>query len=76
MEQIRENLRSGQIADVLAAFPACQFKQRFTRCSAPLRAQTEFTAWQLARRGLCRKHASTVEADSVEERIAAADFPE
>lgn len=65
-----------QIADVLAAFPRLQFKQRFTSllvAHCERKPNSQRGSWL---EGVCRKHASTVEADSVEERIAAADFPE
>jgi len=65
-----------QIADVLAAFPRLQFKQRFTSlliAHCERKPNSQRGSWL---EGVCRKHAPAVEADTVEERIAAADFPE
>ena len=65
-----------QIADVLAAFPRLQFKQRFTSLlveHCERKPNSQRGSWL---EGVCRKHVPAVAADSVEERIAAADFPE
>jgi hypothetical protein len=69
-------LETRQIAEVLAAFPRLQFKQRFTSllvAHCERKPNSQRGSWL---EGLCRKHVPAVEADSVEERIAAADFAE
>jgi hypothetical protein len=70
------DLDTRQIADVLAAFPRLQFKQRFTSlliAHCERKPNSQRGSWL---EGVRRKHAPAVEAGSVEERIAAADFPE
>jgi hypothetical protein len=69
-------LEARQIADVLGAFPRRQFKQRFTSlliAHCERKPNSQRATWL---EGVCREHAPVVEADSVEQRIAAADFPE
>jgi hypothetical protein len=69
-------LDPGQIADVLAAYPRRQFKQRFTSlliAHCERKPGSQRGTWL---EGVCRRHAPDKAADSVEQRIAAADFPE
>jgi hypothetical protein len=69
-------LEDRQIAEVLAAFPRLQFKQRFTSlliAHCERKPESQRATWL---EGLCRSHAPGVHADSVEQRIAAANFPE
>ena len=69
-------LEARQIAEVLAAFPRRQFKQRFTSlliAHCERKPNSQRATWL---EGVCRAHAPGVVADSVEQRIAAADFPE
>jgi hypothetical protein len=61
---------------VLAAFPRLQFKQRFTAlliAHCERKPNSQRATWL---EGVCRAHSPAVEADSVEQHIAAADFPE
>jgi hypothetical protein len=70
------DLETRQIAEVLAAFPRRQFKQRFTSLlisHCERKPNSQRATWL---EGMCRAHAPGVEADSVERRIADADFPE
>jgi hypothetical protein len=70
------DVESRQIADVLAAFPRRQFKQRFTSlliAHCERKPNSQHGTWL---EGVCRKHSPSVEEDSVEQRIAAAEFPE
>jgi hypothetical protein len=65
-----------QISEVLAAFPRQQFKQRFTAllvAHCERKPNSQHGTWL---EGVCRRHSPAVEEDSVEQRIAAADFPE
>jgi hypothetical protein len=69
-------LETRQVAEVLAAFPRLQFKQRFTSlliAHCERKPNSQRGTWL---EGVCRRHVPAVEADSVEERIAAANFPE
>ena len=71
-----EELESRQVAEVLAAYPRLQFKQRFTSlliAHCERKPNSQHATWL---EGVCRLHATGVEADSVEQRIAAANFPE
>jgi hypothetical protein len=68
-------LEAQQIADVLAAFPRLQFKRRFTALlisHCERKPNSQRATWL---EGVCRAHAP-VHADSVEQQIAEADFPE
>ena len=70
------DLESRQIAEVLAAFPRRQFKQRFTSLlitHCERKPNSQRATWL---EGVCRAHAPGVQADSVEQHIAEADFPE
>lgn len=69
-------LEARQIAEVLAAFPRRQFKQRFTSlliAHCERKPNSQRGTWL---EGVCRRHVPGVEADSVEQHIAAANFPE
>jgi hypothetical protein len=69
-------LEARQIAEVLAAFPRRQFKQRFRSlliAHCERKPNSQRATWL---EGVCRAHAPGAEADSVEQRIAAANFPE
>jgi hypothetical protein len=71
-----EELETRQIAEVLAAYPRLQFKQRFTSlliAHCERKPNSQHATWL---EGVCRMHATGVEADSVEQRIAAANFAE
>jgi hypothetical protein len=70
------DLETRQIADVLVAFPRLKFKQRFTSllvAHCERKPNSQRGSWL---EGVCRKHASSAEGDTVEERIAAADYSE
>jgi hypothetical protein len=65
-----------QIAEVLAAFPRQQFKQRFTSlliAHCERKPDSQHGTWL---EGECRRHSSGAEEESVEQRITAAQFPE
>jgi hypothetical protein len=69
-------MQTRQIAEVLAAFPRRQFKQRFTSlliAHCERKPTSQRATWL---ESVCRAHAPSVEQDSVEQHIAAADFPE
>jgi len=69
-------LEARQVAEVLAAFPRLQFKQRFTSlliAHCERKPNSQRSTWL---DGVCRRHVPSVEADSVEQRIAAANFSE
>jgi HD domain len=69
-------LEARQIAEVLAAFPRLQFKQRFTSlliAHCERKPNSQRATWL---EDVCRAHAPAAAADSVEQHIAAADFPE
>jgi hypothetical protein len=71
-----EELEARQVAEVVAAFPRRQFKQRFTSLlisHCERKPNSQHGTWL---EGVCRLHATGVDADSVEQRIAAADFAE
>jgi len=71
-----EELEARQVAEVLAAYPRLQFKQRFTSlliAHCERKPNSQHATWL---EGVCRLHATGVEADSVEQQIAAANFPE
>ena len=61
---------------MMAAFPRRQFKQRFTSlliAHCERKPNSQHGTWL---EGVCRLHGSGVDADSVEQRIAAANFAE
>jgi hypothetical protein len=65
-----------QVAEILAAFPRQQFKQGFTAlliAHCERKPDSQHGTWL---EGVCRRHASGAEEQSVEQRIAAAPFPE
>ena len=69
-------MEARQIAEVVTAFPRQHFKQRFTSlliAHCERKPNSQRATWL---EGVCRAHAPGVEVDSVERRIAAADFPE
>jgi hypothetical protein len=69
-------LEARQIAEVLAAYPRRQFKRRFTAlliAHCERKPNSQHGTWL---EGVCRRHAPGTEADSVEQRIATANFPE
>ncbi len=69
-------LEPRQIADVLAAFPRRQFKQRFTSlliAHCERKPDSQRGSWL---EGVCRRNVPGAKEDSVEQRIAAATFPE
>jgi HD domain len=70
------DLEARQIAEVLTAFPRQQFKQRFTSlliAHCDRKPNSQRGTWL---EGVCRRHVPSLEDDSVEQRIAAADFAE
>jgi len=71
-----EELEARQVTEVVAAFPRRQFKQRFTSlliAHCERKPNSQHGTWL---EGVCRLHGSGVDADSVEQRIAAANFAE
>ena len=65
-----------QVAEVLAAFPRQQFKPQFTAlliAHCERKPDSQHGTWL---EGVCRRHASGAEEETVEQRIAAAPFPE
>jgi hypothetical protein len=71
-----EELEARQVAEVVAAFPRRQFKQRFTSlliAHCERKPNSQHGTWL---EGVCRLHGTGVDADSVEQRIAAANFAE
>jgi HD domain len=69
-------LDARQIAEVLTAFPRQQFKQRFTSLLIAHCARKPNSQHETWLEGVCRKQNPGSEEDSVEQRIAAADFAE
>ncbi len=65
-----------QLAEVLAAFPRQQFKQQFTAlliAHCERKPDSQHGTWL---EDVCRRHSSGAAEVSVEQRIAAAQFPE
>jgi len=70
------DLEDRQIAEVLRAFPREQFKQRFTSlliAHCERKPNSQHGTWL---EGLCRRHGTGWQADTVEKDIAAAAFAE
>lgn len=71
-----DDIAKAQIAEVVAAFPRLQFKQRFTQLVVDHCRRKPLSQRGTWLEGLCREQAPGAFADTVEQEIAAAPFAE